>query len=110
MILICGKIRIQSGVSRDLPGQTGSVLRQLRLQDAGNADKGTRMDCPYCSADHDLDTNSAINIQHKGMTELMAACYVVKAHQGLCNSGSMLLAVQKAGTLTDCVGEQSHSE
>ena len=43
--------------------------------------------CPGCSADHDRDINAAINIQHKGITELMAAGHVVKAHGGLHNSG-----------------------
>ncbi|EEC4901129.1 transposase [Salmonella enterica subsp. enterica serovar Concord] len=37
--------------------------------------------CPACDADHDRDINAAINIQHKGITELMAAGHVVKAHR-----------------------------
>lgn len=48
--------------------------------------------CPGCSADHDRDINAAINIQHKGITELMAAGHVVKAHGGLRNSGSVPVA------------------
>lgn len=48
--------------------------------------------CPGCSADHDRDINAAINIQHKGITELMAADHVVKAHRGLRKSGSMPVA------------------
>ncbi|HCD8984499.1 TPA: transposase [Citrobacter freundii] len=45
--------------------------------------------CPGCSANHDRDINAAINIQHKGITELMAAGHVVKAHRGLRKSGSV---------------------
>ena len=48
--------------------------------------------CPGCSADHDRDINAALNIQHKGITELMAAGHVVKAHGGLRQSGSMPVA------------------
>ncbi len=48
--------------------------------------------CPGCSADHDRDINAAINIQHKGITELMAAGHVVKAHRDLRKSGSMPVA------------------
>lgn len=48
--------------------------------------------CPGCSADHDRDINAAINIQHKGIKELMAAGHVVKAHRGLRKSGSMPVA------------------
>ncbi|WP_333848782.1 RNA-guided endonuclease TnpB family protein [Leclercia sp.] len=48
--------------------------------------------CPGCSANHDRDINAAINIQHKGITELMAAGHVVKAHRGLRKSGSMPVA------------------
>lgn len=48
--------------------------------------------CPGCSADHDRDINAAINIQHKGITELMAAGHVVKAHRGLRKSGSVPVA------------------
>jgi len=48
--------------------------------------------CPDCSANHDRDINAAINIQHKGITELMAAGHVVKAHRGLRNSGSVPVA------------------
>lgn len=43
--------------------------------------------CPGCSANHDRDINAAINIQHKGITELMAAGHVVKAHRGLRKPG-----------------------
>lgn len=35
---------------------------------------------PGGSANHDHDINQAINIQHKGIAELMAAGLVVKAH------------------------------
>ena len=48
--------------------------------------------CPGCSADHDRDINAAINIHHKGITELMAAGHVVKAHGGLRQSGSVPVA------------------
>ncbi|EBV2192484.1 transposase [Salmonella enterica] len=48
--------------------------------------------CPGCNADHDRDINAAINIQHKGITELMAAGHVVKAHRGLRKSGFMPVA------------------
>ena len=44
--------------------------------------------CPGCNVEHDRDINAAINIQHKGITELMAAGHVVKAHRGLRKSGS----------------------
>ncbi|MTH48399.1 hypothetical protein GJV78_19530 [Escherichia alba] len=36
---------------------------------------------PRYSASHDRDINAAINIQHKGITELMAAGHVVKARE-----------------------------
>lgn len=48
--------------------------------------------CPGCNGRHDRDINAALNIQHKGITELMAAGHVVKAHRGLCKSGSMPVA------------------
>ena len=48
--------------------------------------------CPGCNAEHDRDINAALNIQHKGITELMAAGLVVKAHRGLRKSGSMPVA------------------
>ena len=48
--------------------------------------------CPDYNADHDRDINAAINIQHKGITELVAAGHVVKAHQGLRKSGAMPVA------------------
>ncbi|EBK2702010.1 hypothetical protein S077_004564 [Salmonella enterica subsp. enterica] len=35
---------------------------------------------PGGNADHDHDVNAAINIQRKGITELMAADHVFKAH------------------------------
>lgn len=44
---------------------------------------------PGGNADHDRDINAAINIQRKGITELMAAGHVFKAHQGLRKSGSV---------------------
>ncbi|MEB6622884.1 zinc ribbon domain-containing protein, partial [Enterobacter roggenkampii] len=36
--------------------------------------------CSGCNAEHDCDINAAINMQHKSITELMAADHVVKAH------------------------------
>ena len=63
--------------------------------------------CPGCRADHDRDINAAINIQHKGITELMAAGHVVKAHGGLRKSGSAPVAAQEVGSLAACGGEQS---
>ncbi|GAL59503.1 putative transposase InsO [Pseudescherichia vulneris NBRC 102420] len=48
--------------------------------------------CPGCSANHDRDINAAINIQHQGVIELMAAGHVVKAHRGLRKSGSVPVA------------------
>lgn len=48
--------------------------------------------CPGCNAEHDRDINAAINIQHRGITELMAAGHVVKAHRGLRKSGSVPVA------------------
>lgn len=47
---------------------------------------------PGCSIEHDRDINAAINIQHRGITELLAAGHVVKAHGGLRKSGSMPVA------------------
>lgn len=47
--------------------------------------------CPGCNADHDSAINAAINIQHKGITELMAVDHVVKAYLGLRKSGSSQL-------------------
>jgi len=55
--------------------------------------------CPGCNADHDRDINAAINIQHKGITELMAASHVVKAHRGLRKSGSVPVAAREVGSL-----------
>lgn len=48
--------------------------------------------CPGCNVEHDRDINAAINIQHKGITELMAAGLVVKAHGGLRKSGYVPVA------------------
>ncbi|MGK3125944.1 zinc ribbon domain-containing protein [Candidatus Pantoea formicae] len=48
--------------------------------------------CPGCRADHGRDINAAINIQRKGITELMAAGHAVKAHEGLHKSGSVPVA------------------
>lgn len=42
--------------------------------------------CPTCNIEHDRDINAAMNIQNKGITELMAAGLVVTAHQGQCKS------------------------
>lgn len=39
--------------------------------------------CSGCNAEHDRDINAAINLQQKGITELMATGHVVKAHRGL---------------------------
>ena len=54
--------------------------------------KAREWKCPGCNANHDRDVNAAINIQHKGITELMAAGHVVKAHGGLRKSGSVPVA------------------
>ncbi|SEQ33147.1 putative transposase [Rosenbergiella nectarea] len=35
--------------------------------------------CPICRNNHDRDTNAAMNIRQKGITDLMAAGLVVKA-------------------------------
>lgn len=48
--------------------------------------------CPGGHAEHDRDINAVINIQHKGITELMAAGDVVKAHRGLRKSGCVPVA------------------
>lgn len=42
--------------------------------------KVRKWQCPACHADHDRDINAAINIRQKGITDLMAAGHVVKAH------------------------------
>lgn len=42
--------------------------------------KTRKWQCPACNASHDRDVNAAINILKKGITELMAAGLVVKAH------------------------------
>lgn len=39
--------------------------------------------CPGSNTNHDRDINAAINIQRQGITELMAAGPVVKAHRSL---------------------------
>ncbi len=48
--------------------------------------------CLSCHAEHDRDINAAINIRQKGITDLMAAGLVVKAHGGLRKSGSLSVA------------------
>jgi len=42
--------------------------------------------CPTCNIEHDRNINAAMNIQNKGITELMAAGLVVTAHRGQCKS------------------------
>lgn len=54
---------------------------------------------PCCNAEHDRNINAAINIQHKGITELMAAGHVVKAYRGLRKSGSVPVAAWEVGSL-----------
>lgn len=48
--------------------------------------------CSACDAAHDRDINAALNIQHKGIKELMAAGHIVKAHRGLHKAGAMPVA------------------
>lgn len=48
--------------------------------------------CPACLVQHDRDINAAMNIRQKGITELMAAGLVVKAHGGLRNSVFQMVA------------------
>lgn len=60
--------------------------------------------CPGCNAEHDRNINAAINIQHKGITELMAAGHVVKALRGLRKSGSMPVAAWEVGSLAIMAG------
>lgn len=48
--------------------------------------------CPECNANHDRDINAAINIKHKGITELKAAGLTVSACGGLRKSAFTAVA------------------